>query len=166
MSLSSWKVLVFLCINAALALKYDPAFVDYNFNTNQTATNPLDYSADWPGHTYNPSPSNWRFPVYTIILDKWLNGDPTNDNANNTVYEYDFYETGLRNGGDIQGVVDSLDYLSGMGVKVRPEYYDSIAEIYSSSVCTFLVLHIKINLGRQINIRRSTTRHSTLTAVL
>lgn len=112
------KACLLLFAVSVLALQYDPAFVDYNFNVNQTATNILDYSAEWPGHTYTASPSNWRFPVYTIILDKWLNGNPSNDDANGTVYEFDFYETGLRNGGDIAGVVDSLDYLSGMGVKV------------------------------------------------
>lgn len=112
-----FKACTLLCIPSAVARQYDPAFVDYNININTTATNILDYNASWPGHIYTASPSNWRFPVYTIIMDKWINGDPTNDNANDTVYEFDFYETGLRNGGDIQGVVDSLDYLEGMGVK-------------------------------------------------
>lgn len=118
MILNSLRTCILLCIGAVQSLKYDPAFVDYNMNINQTATNALDYAASWDGHTYFPSPSNWRFPVYTIILDKWFNGNPSNDDANGTVYEFDFYETGLRNGGDIQGVVDSLDYLAGMGVKV------------------------------------------------
>lgn len=100
-------------------MKYTPEYADWNFNINTTATDVLDYAVDWPGHQYTPSPANWRFPIYTIILDKWVNGDPTNDNINNTVYEYDYYETGLRNGGDVQGIVDSLDYLQGLGIKVR-----------------------------------------------
>lgn len=100
------------------ALKYTPDLQAWNLNTNQTATNVLDYSSTWQGHVYTPSPDNWRFPIYTVILDKWINGNPNNDNINNTVYEFDFYETGLRNGGDIQGLEDSLDYLQGMGIKV------------------------------------------------
>ena len=101
-----------------LAMKYDPYFADWNMNVNQTATEVLDFYAEWPNHTYTASPQNWRIPAYTIILDKWVNGDPTNDNINGTVFEYDYYETGLRNGGDVQGIVDSLDYLQGMGIKV------------------------------------------------
>jgi alpha-1,3-glucan synthase len=82
------------------------------------AVDPLDYAGVWENHTFNPSPENWRIPFYTIMLDKWVNGDPTNDNANGTVFEYDLYETQLRAGGDIRGLKDSLDYLQGMGIKV------------------------------------------------
>lgn len=46
-----------------------------------------------------------------------MNGDPTNDNANGTAFEQDILSTQLRHGGDIAGVVDSLDYLQGMGIK-------------------------------------------------
>lgn len=114
---ASW--LSALCLLAFVqAAKYSAEMAPWNMNTNVTATNVLDYNSTWEGHTYTPSPDNWRFPVYTIILDKWLNGNPSNDNANQTVFEYDYYETQLRNGGDVQGLVDSLDYLQGMGVKV------------------------------------------------
>ena len=74
--------LVLLTSTGVLALPYDPDQVDHNLNQNVTATNPLDYAGSWPNHTYNPSPPNWRFPVYTLFLDKFVNGDPTNDDAN------------------------------------------------------------------------------------
>lgn len=101
------------------ALRYDPAYAEYNLNTNQQAVSPLDYSGERNGHTYHPSPDNWRFPFYTVMLDKWVNGDPSNDNANGTLFEQDVWSTQLRHGGDIQGLVDSLDYIQGMGIKVR-----------------------------------------------
>jgi alpha-1,3-glucan synthase len=100
------------------ALRYDPAYVNWNLNTAVNATNPLDYTGEWENHTFNPSPENWRIPFYTIMLDKFVNGDPTNDDANGTVFEHDLDETQLRHGGDIRGLMDSLDYLQGMGVKV------------------------------------------------
>lgn len=100
------------------ALRYDPAYAEYNLNTNQQAVSPLDYSGERDGHTYHPSPDNWRFPFYTVMLDKWVNGDPSNDNANGTLFEQDIWSTQLRHGGDIQGLVDSLDYIQGMGIKV------------------------------------------------
>lgn len=99
------------------ALKYEAEFVDYNLNTNQDTTNPLEYSGTWDDHTYFPSPDNWRFPFYTLFLDRFVNGDPTNDNANGTVFEHEVMGTQLRFGGDIQGLVDSLDYIQGMGIK-------------------------------------------------
>ncbi|KAK2048071.1 alpha-1,3-glucan synthase [Colletotrichum somersetense] len=98
-------------------LKYDENFVDYNLNQNKDATDPIFYDGTWEGHTHTPSPDNWRFPFYTIMLDRFVNGNPDNDNANGTVLEQDITGTQLRWGGDIAGLVDTLDYLQGMGIK-------------------------------------------------
>lgn len=46
-----------------------------------------------------------------------MNGDPTNDDANGTAWEHDLTGTQLRNGGDIKGLQNTLDYLQGMGIK-------------------------------------------------
>ena len=51
------------------------------------------------------------------MLDHLVNGDPTNDNANGTTWEHDLTGTQLRHGGDIQGLMDTLGYLAGMGIK-------------------------------------------------
>ncbi|KAF6820108.1 alpha-glucan synthase [Colletotrichum plurivorum] len=99
------------------ALRYDEKYVDYNLNTNKEATDPILYSGKWENHDFHPSPTNWRFPFYTIMLDRFVNGDPTNDNANGTVLEQDITGTQLRFGGDAAGLVDTLDYLQGMGTK-------------------------------------------------
>ena len=100
------------------AMRYDPEYVQWNLNTAVDAIDPLDYVGVWENHTFNPSPENWRFPFYTVMLDKFVNGDPTNDNSNGTVFEHDLDETQLRHGGDIRGLKDSLDYIQGMGIKV------------------------------------------------
>lgn len=110
---------LWLCGNLAASLRYTPEYAEWNLNTNQKATNPLDYSGTWENHKYNPSPNNWRFPVYTLFLDRWVNGDPTNDNANGTLFEQDITSTQFRHGGDMQGLIDSLDYIQGFGIKVR-----------------------------------------------
>ncbi|KAH8900941.1 alpha-1,3-glucan synthase [Thozetella sp. PMI_491] len=99
------------------SLRYDPQYIDHNLNQNQTAVNPLDYNGRWDNHTFTPSPTNWRFPFYTLFLDRYVNGDPSNDNANGTAFEQDITSTQLRHGGDIQGVIDSLDYIQGMGIR-------------------------------------------------
>lgn len=97
---------------------YDDALTEYNLNENQTATNPAEYWGEWPNHTYHPSPVNWRFPIYTLFLDRFVNGDPTNDNINGTLFEHDLDSNQMRHGGDVAGLVDTLDYLQGMGIKV------------------------------------------------
>lgn len=97
-------------------LQYDAREADYNLNTNKAAQHPLDYSGE-KGGDYNPSPKNWRVPFYTLFLDRFVNGNPENDNANGTNYETDMMSTQLRFGGDLEGLVDSLDYLEGMGIK-------------------------------------------------
>jgi alpha-1,3-glucan synthase len=102
----------------AISAPYDPREVDWNLNTNQQTVNPLEYSGEWEGHVYTPSPENWRFPFYTLILDRFVNGDPTNDDINGTTFEHDVTSNQLRYGGDLSGLVESLDYLQGMGVKV------------------------------------------------
>lgn len=110
--------LLLLVASGARALRYDPAYAEWNLNTNQQAVSPLDYSGIRTGHTYHPSPDNWRFPFYSLTLDRWVNGDPSNDNANGTLFEQDVWSTQLRHGGDVQGLSDSLDYIQGMGIKV------------------------------------------------
>ena len=57
-------------------------------------------------------------PFYSLFLDRFVNGDPSNDNANGTSFEVDILSTQLRAGGDVQGLIDSLDYLEGMDIKV------------------------------------------------
>ncbi|KAL4939530.1 hypothetical protein BDV06DRAFT_224955 [Aspergillus oleicola] len=97
---------------------YEESLVDYNLNVNKDAASPAEYTAPtWPNHKYTPSPDNWRFPFYTLFLDRFVNGDPTNDNINGTLFEHDLNSNQMRHGGDAQGLVDTLDYLQGMGIK-------------------------------------------------
>ena len=114
---SSPSVFPFLFLLVA-GLGYDPAFVDYNLNQNPNADQPVDYWGEWENHTYQPSPANWRFPFYTITLDRYVDGDPTNNEANGTVFEHDWMTNQFRFGGDARGLMGSLDYIQGMGVKV------------------------------------------------
>ena len=51
-------------------------------------------------------------------MDKFADGDPTNNDYFGTMFEQDWRETQLRYGGDLRGLVSKLDYLQGMGIKV------------------------------------------------
>lgn len=114
------RSLLLLLVGLVSCLKFNDEECDYNLNQNKTAEDPLDYWGEWEDHVFHPSPSNWRFPFYTLFLDRFVNGDPTNDNANGTVFETDVTANQLRVGGDVAGLVDTLDYIQGMGIKVSP----------------------------------------------
>jgi len=101
------------------ASPYRSDLVDYNLNVNKDAKDPTEYDSERPNTTYTPSPQNWRaLPTYTILLDKFADGDPSNNDFFKSVYEYDIRETQLRFGGDLKGLVSRLDYLYGMGIRV------------------------------------------------
>ncbi|KAL6710193.1 Cell wall alpha-1,3-glucan synthase ags1 [Coniothyrium glycines] len=114
MRIFTW--LAFL-LKALPALKFDSTYSDFNLNQNESATDPMDYWGTWPDHEYHPSPRNWRVPFYSLMLDRFANGDAFNDDANGTVYETDVTSTNMRFGGDVLGLLDSLDYIHGMGVR-------------------------------------------------
>ena len=111
---------------AALALAglagaspYREDLVDYNLNTNKDASDPTQYTTSARSNTtYTPSPDNWRqIPFYTLLPDKFADGDPSNNDYFGTMYEYDWRETQIRAGGDLKGIALKLDYLQGMGIK-------------------------------------------------
>jgi alpha-1,3-glucan synthase len=132
------------------SLRFDPEYVNYNLNQNQNAQSPLEYSGQRNGHNYHPSPEDWRFPFYTITLDRFVNGDPSNDNANGTLFEQDITSTQIRHGGDIQGLVDTLDYLQGMGIKVCDVDFPSGGVLTRIRAFTLLALHLSICPGVQM----------------
>ena len=113
------SILLIGVLKVVAALKYMAEYMDYNLNTNQTATSVVDYWGEWEDHDFFPSPDNWRMPFYCLMLDRFVNGDPTNDNANDTLFEHDLSSNQMRDGGDLQGLLDTLDYLHGMGIRVR-----------------------------------------------
>ncbi|KAK3937814.1 alpha-1,3-glucan synthase [Diplogelasinospora grovesii] len=117
--LSTHVLLTFVTTTTLVhGLIFDASQIDFNLNTNQTATDPLDYWGQRDaGFSYFQSPTNWRVPFYTVFIDRFVNGDPTNDNSNLTLFETDMFSTQLRYGGDLQGLIDSLDYIAGMGIK-------------------------------------------------
>ena len=107
---------LFTCVKA---LSYDPQQVQWNLNQNQDASSPVEYWGQWENHTFSPSPASWRFPFYILTLDRYVNGDPTNDDSNGTHFEHDWMSNQFRFGGDARGLMNHLDYIQGFGIKVR-----------------------------------------------
>jgi hypothetical protein len=152
---SSLLILSFLG-TYVLCWPYDDNLVDWNLNQNHTAEGPIDYSGAWPDdHQYHPSPDNWRFPIYTIFLDRISNGDPTNDDINGTEFEHVVNSNQMRHGGDLDGLLDTLDYIHGMGFKVCGFHFDPILKLMETSRLFTSPGHIwKIYLGHTMATHR------------
>ncbi len=54
--------------------------------------------------------------IYLIMPDRFANGNPDNDNTKDTVEKVNREALGGRHGGDIQGIINHLDYLDELGV--------------------------------------------------
>lgn len=54
--------------------------------------------------------------VYLIMPDRFANGDTSNDSTEDTIERVDRSRAGRRHGGDIQGIIDHLDYIADLGV--------------------------------------------------
>jgi alpha-1,3-glucan synthase len=116
----STTLYAFFCLSPLVfASPYHPDLVNYNLNVNKDAKDPTEYDSEPLKTTYTPSPQNWRaLPTYTVLLDKFADGDPSNNDFFKSEYESDIRETQLRFGGDLKGLVSQLDYLHGMGIRV------------------------------------------------
>ncbi len=53
--------------------------------------------------------------IYLLMPDRFANGDPTNDSVDTMVEKVDRNNKGGRHGGDIQGIIDHLDYIDKLG---------------------------------------------------
>ena len=53
--------------------------------------------------------------VYNLMPDRFANGNPANDNAAGYTEQADRSKEGGRHGGDIQGIINHLDYIADMG---------------------------------------------------
>lgn len=53
--------------------------------------------------------------IYLIMPDRFANGNPANDSTDDTAEKADRSSLGGRHGGDIQGIIDHLDYIADLG---------------------------------------------------
>ena len=53
--------------------------------------------------------------IYLVMPDRFANGDPSNDSTDDTAEKANRELNGGRHGGDIQGIIDHLDYVEDLG---------------------------------------------------
>ncbi|WP_194850000.1 alpha-amylase family glycosyl hydrolase [Nonlabens antarcticus] len=53
--------------------------------------------------------------IYLLMPDRFANGDPSNDSVKSMTEKVNRADKGGRHGGDIQGIIDHLDYIKDLG---------------------------------------------------
>ena len=103
----------------ALPAKYSLTFTKNKSKGIKTRSLPLKLSYDILQRANNPDHhkgfSNEDI-FYLLFPDRFANGDLSNDNIGIRKDDYDPANEHKRNGGDLQGVIDHLDYLESLGI--------------------------------------------------
>jgi len=93
--------------------EYTIAFTVYNSDSSSVVSSSFKLDVFNP-LSYSPSPTDWRKRVmYLVMVDRFNDGDSSTNAANG---EYAPADKGKINGGDIQGIIDKLDYLQSLGI--------------------------------------------------
>ncbi|MBI1932859.1 MAG: cyclomaltodextrinase N-terminal domain-containing protein [Ignavibacteriales bacterium] len=79
--------------------------------------------------------------IYLIFPDRFVNGDTSNDFIFNNSEEFKFNDLNGRHGGDIQGIINKLDYLKDLGISaiwITPLTENNMSMSYHGYSCTDL----------------------------
>ncbi len=98
-------------------VKSDAVAGDYTLrftNGRQTVDYPYTIAQREAGSAERKSFTTADF-VYLIMPDRFANGDESNDSTYNTREKVNRSNPGRRHGGDIQGMIDHLDYIADLG---------------------------------------------------
>ena len=109
----------YLALDLTIAPTAKPGDVKIQFTTNgstQTVVWPLLPRRTGKGTTYAQGVTSEDF-IYLLMPDRFSNGDPSNDRIaglrDQTLNRDSIYH---RHGGDLQGIINHLDYLQDLGV--------------------------------------------------
>lgn len=107
----------YLFINLTLAEAVKPGGVDLQFVCDGKVLHDASYPllARREGSSERQGFSS-KDVIYLVVPDRFANGDPSNDQVAGIIEGPDRSDDYGRHGGDIQGIIDHLDYLEALGV--------------------------------------------------
>ena len=103
----------YIFINLTIANDAQAGSFDINFKSKNKVT--AKYTYELKNKTNIQRGFSAKDLVYLIMPDRFANGDVNNDNAANMLEQADRNNNDGRHGGDIQGVIDHLDYIKNLG---------------------------------------------------
>lgn len=106
----------YLIIDVAIKTN-EPIVLDFKLNKGNSSSN-LSYElkSRKPGSNLRDGINNADF-IYQIAVDRFANGNPNNDNAPEMAEpKVDRNKDESRHGGDLQGIIEKLNYLDNLGV--------------------------------------------------
>lgn len=106
---------VFITINT----KNSPA-QDFTFSFNAPNDSKLSFTQKYSLKKRRENSTNRKSydasdMIYLIMPDRFANGNPANDNTNDTSEKADRNSPNGRHGGDIEGIIKNLDYIKELG---------------------------------------------------
>ena len=105
----------FLFVDVEVSPKAKPGTYTLVFKKgNDVVRYPYEIAARKPGSADRESFTTSDL-IYLIVPDRFANGDPSNDSTDNTTEKANRSEPFGRHGGDLQGVIDHLDYIADLG---------------------------------------------------
>eukprot|EP00428_Durinskia_dybowskii_P011071 CAMPEP_0170222166 /NCGR_PEP_ID=MMETSP0116_2-20130129/10775_1 /TAXON_ID=400756 /ORGANISM="Durinskia baltica, Strain CSIRO CS-38" /LENGTH=2201 /DNA_ID=CAMNT_0010472853 /DNA_START=123 /DNA_END=6728 /DNA_ORIENTATION=- len=146
-----------LALQGALSAPWTPKNAKWNVNF-ESQHDPRSYYGKWEGHSYHPSPRDWRsLSIYQLVTDRFSDGDP----RNNELYKGDFdvRDMGQRHGGDFVGIRDKLPYIKGLGCRaiwISPVFENGPNSYHQYAMRDFTLLDPR--LGTLEELRSLTAR--------
>ena len=105
----------FLFVDVEVSPKAKPGTYTLVFKKgNDVVRYPYEIAARKPGSADRESFTTSDL-IYLIVPDRFANGDPSNDSVDNATEKANRGEPFGRHGGDLQGVIDHLDYIADLG---------------------------------------------------
>jgi len=107
----------YLFINLKINKKAKPGEFNLKFNNNTKTLLTHSYSLKKRGqNSANREGFNNSDVIYLITPDRFANGNPENDHIQGLEEKRNRNKPGGRHGGDLQGIINHLDYLQKMGI--------------------------------------------------
>ena len=105
----------YIFVDIDIPYNAEPGIYELQFTKDgKSFTYPYEISARRPGSSERESFTTADL-IYLIMPDRFANGNPDNDSTDDTAEKANRDSLGGRHGGDLQGIIDHLDYISDLG---------------------------------------------------
>lgn len=106
---------LFLTIQISAAAKAGNAKIEFKKGNRSVLTKDFPLLPREPGSASRTSFTP-KDAIFLIVPDRFANGDYSNDNTANSLEKFNREDESGRHGGDLQGIINKLDYIKSLGV--------------------------------------------------